>query len=82
MPTTREDISGWLKRAQDKGATHMIVATDTFDYGDYPVFVMPGEDAATKMKELRDAPMSRVMECYSMALPLDDQLSERRAFHL
>lgn len=45
MGTTREDITGWLHRGQEKGATHMIVVCDTFDWSDYPVFVMPGEAA-------------------------------------
>lgn len=81
MPTTREDIRGWLDRAERKGATHMIVATDTFDWSDYPVFVMPGEDPASEIEQLRNAPMSKVMECYRLASPWADQLAEQRAFH-
>lgn len=58
--TTREDIERWLNDAP-KGATHMIVVCDTFDYEDYPVYVMPGEDV--KEKEHRySINMQRVME--------------------
>jgi hypothetical protein len=81
MPTTRDEIRGWLDRAALKGATHMIVATDTFDWSDYPVFVLPGDDAAAEVERLHNAPMSKVMECYRLASPWDDQLAERRAFH-
>lgn len=59
----------------------MIVATDTYDWGDYPVFVMPGDDAAKEVERLSNAPMSKVMECYRLASAWDDQLAERRAFH-
>ena len=82
MATTRDSIRDWLNQAKDKGATHLIVATDTFDYGDYPVFVMPHQVVADELSRLRKQDMTRVMECYNLSLPWDEQLSERRAFHL
>lgn len=84
-------ISGWFDEGVVKGATHMIVVCDTFDWSDYPVYVMPGEDARTKSFQYgsddgsglpRDERnMQKVMEVYSLALPKDAQLLERRAFH-
>ena len=47
MATTKQVIRRWLKEAKAKGATHMIVVCDTFDHEDYPVFVMPGDNART-----------------------------------
>lgn len=44
MAATRNDIAGWLREARAQGATHMIVVCDTFDWDDFPVFVMPDED--------------------------------------
>lgn len=44
MPATRDDILRWLERAESEGATHMIVACDTYDHSDYPVSVSPDED--------------------------------------
>lgn len=76
MAATVQDIRGWLAMAQDKGATHMIVACDTYDWSDYPVFVMPGEDA----REISER-HEKVMECYAMHLSIEAQLGEHRAFH-
>ena len=79
MPTTKEDIRRMLQRGTLKGATHVIIVCDTFDHGDFPVLVMPGEDAR-KIADERDAqPMERVMEVYNMSLDLEEQINERRA---
>jgi hypothetical protein len=60
----------------------MIVACDTFDYEDFPVNVMPGEDPKKKAAEY-DNPnkMLRLMEVYSLSRDIEEQLRERRAFH-
>ncbi|MBI1957129.1 MAG: hypothetical protein HYS44_01585 [Candidatus Niyogibacteria bacterium] len=76
MATTKEDIAGWFREGQQQGATHMIVACDTFDWEDYPVFVMPGEDVREKAAE-----HEKVMEVYSLSQDMDAQLNEYRAFH-
>jgi hypothetical protein len=77
MAATLQDIKRWLEQAKEKGATHMIVLCDTFDHGDYPHFVMPGEDP----KEYEVGRMQRLIECYAMHLDIDAQLKERRANH-
>lgn len=79
--TTYLDIRGWLERAP-AGTTHMVVATDTFDYSDYPVYVAPSDDAAKVVERLQKQAMTKVMEVYSFRLPLEPQLEERRAFHV
>jgi len=76
MATTREDIALWFKEGQQQGATHMIVACDTFDWEDYPVYVSPQEDVRKKVAE-----QEKVMEVYSLSKSLDMQLNEYRAFH-
>lgn len=81
MATTPAVIRGWLSEAKERGATHIIVATDTFDYEDYPVYVMPGDDVREVAKKYQDMEMSKVMEVYSMNLDLESQLQETRAFH-
>lgn len=70
-------ISDWFDRGVAKGATHMVVVCDTFDWEDYPHYVMPGEDP----KEYKPGEMQKVMEVYALHLPKLDQLGERRAFH-
>jgi len=79
--TTKERIRKWLERGIAEGATHVIVATDTFDYGDYPVNVMPGDDPRERAEELRNEKMTKVMEVYSLRMDIEDQLNEPRAFH-
>lgn len=79
--TTQNDIRGWLARAAEKGATHMIVACDTFDWEDYPVFVLPGEDARTVAKQHDGPNMSKLMEVYHMGMDLEAQVSAGRSFN-
>lgn len=78
MATTRDDIRGWLKRA-GKGDTHMIVATDTFDYEDYPVFVKKTENVLAKIRKYNGPNMQTVMEVYDLSRDLEEQVEERRS---
>lgn len=80
MATTKNDIRGWLNEGKRKNATHVIVMCDTFDYGDYPVYIMPGTSAREEGTK-RTGNMQRVMECYSLALDFESQLNEVRSFH-
>lgn len=81
MGTTKEDIRDWLDNAKEEGATHMIVVCDTFDHEDFPVNVMPGEDAREKSAKHSGKDMQRVMEVYALHLDWDKQLAEYRSFH-
>lgn len=77
--TTREEIRAWLRQAEEQGATHLIVACDTFDWSDYPVFVKPGEDVRA-VAAAHDGPnMTRLMEVYNMAGDIEGQLGEARS---
>ena len=80
--TTKEDIRQWLKMAKDKKATHMLVVCDTFEYEDYPVFVMEGEDVHEVIKEkCRNDNMQTLMEVYNLSKDLEKQLNEQRSFN-
>lgn len=78
MGTTREEIREWLERGKAEGATHMIVVCDTFDHEDYPVFVKKGEDVRKVHAEYNGQNMQRVMEVYSYAKDLEEQLAAPR----
>jgi len=83
MGTTRQEISEWLKHGKAQGATPMTVVCDTFNHEDYPVYVMPGEDAQARRDMCNDSEkMSRVMEVYSYARDLDEQLAAPRAHNI
>jgi hypothetical protein len=76
MRTTVTTIREWLKEAQKQGATHMIVACDTFNYEDYPVFVMLGENARTIAAQHNNpGEMTRLMEVYNLSMDIEAQLA-------
>jgi hypothetical protein len=72
---------GAIKSAYDAGekmgATHMIVAWDSFDDSNYPIYVMPGENPRNKTPKNGDS----VDECYRYSLGWEYQAEERRARH-
>ena len=81
MAATRTDIKHWFGQGVKQKATHMVVVCDTFDFEDYPIFVMPGEDVH-EIAEKHDGPnMTKLMEVYSFSLDMETQLREERAFH-
>lgn len=81
MATTKEDITEWLHRGQEKKATHMLVVCDTFSWEDYPIFVMPGQDAR-KIAEANNGPnMTKLMEVYKLSDDWQKQLNQRRCFN-
>jgi len=54
MAASSEDIERWIKEARRMGATHIISVCDTFDYDDYPVFVMPSDNLEEKMQHYQN----------------------------
>src|SRR5512135_1074915 len=66
---TKEDIRGWLKCGKHKGATHVIIVCDTFDWTDYPVYVLPGVSVAEEIEKYGSNNLQKVMEVYNLALP-------------
>lgn len=78
MPTTRADIERWLDEGKSRGASHVVVMCDTFDWSDYPVYVMPGQNPRDFGKTEN---MQKPMECYDLGLDIVDQLNEPRAHH-
>jgi len=50
MTATQQDVDRWVEEAKENGAQYIISVCDTFDWDDYPVYVMPGEDLE-KIKE-------------------------------
>lgn len=81
MAATRDDISRWFDDGVAEGATHMIIVTDTFDWEDFPVYVLPGQSARVQADDHRSRSMQKVMEVYSLKMDKGAQLAEFRAFH-
>ena len=81
MPTSRDDIKGWLECGKKEGATHMCVVCDTFDWSDYPVFVRPDQDAREVAKQNNGPNMTKLMEVYRLDMDWDQQLNQQRSFN-
>lgn len=80
--TTRTLLSEWFDAGVAEKARYMVIATDTFNWEDYPVFVR--EDGKKTVHEvaheLEHAPMSRVMEVYDLEGDKVAQLPAGRAW--
>lgn len=61
--------------------SHMIVAVDTFDWEDFPVFVERGEDPQKEIDRLRKG-LNNVMEVYNFNMPIAPQLAAHRAWNI
>lgn len=60
----------------------MAVVCDTFDWDDYPVYVMEGEDPHAKLLTYEKGEnMASLMEVYNLSMDIEKQMNEHRAFH-
>lgn len=79
MSTTRATIRSWAEEGVNRGASHMIVMTDTYDWEDYPVFV---SDPVHAWSEINDpGNMQKVQEVYDLNDNLDGQIRRGRAYN-
>lgn len=81
MAATQKDLIQWFDEGVELGATHMVVICDTFDYDDFPVYVMPGQDARRVAEEKSSEPLARLMEVFNLSMSKNDQMSSGRAFN-
>lgn len=81
MTATKSDIIEWLEEAKARNATHLIIACDTFDWENYPVYVTADQDVNKEYKRIITSSMQRVDEVYNMSMDIESQLNERRAKH-
>lgn len=82
MSTSREELAAWFDEGIRQGATHMVVKCDTFDYEDYPVYVMPGQDPRVEADSSKQPGMTRVMEVYKLDPAMrEEQLRSWRVFN-
>lgn len=80
MAASRREIEEWFDAGVALGATHMIVACDTFDWSDYPVFVFPDQDVR-EIEPRYKTNMQKVMEVYNLSMDKAAQMAEHRAFN-
>lgn len=77
----RNEIEVWFETGVAKGATHLIVVCDTFDYDGYPVYFSPTEDVREVFEHYNGKNMQKVVEVYKLSMDRATQLAEHRAFN-
>ncbi len=75
MAVSRQELMAWFREGVEQKATHMIVVCDTFDWEDYPAYVMEGEDVREREKKFQvQGNMQRVMEVYDLRKDMESQM--------
>jgi hypothetical protein len=69
--TTITEFERWKAKGIKMKATHMIVVCDTFDYTDYPVYVMPGQDLEEVQNTYNKKQMQRIRETVDLRFVVD-----------
>lgn len=62
MAATRKDVDRWIKTAKKNRSKYIISVCDTFDYEDYPIYVLSNENLEEKKKQYNDVNMQRINE--------------------
>ena len=62
MAATRSDVDRWINHAKEIGAKYIISVCDTFDYDDYPVYVMLKENLEKEKTRIYNSSMQKINE--------------------
>ena len=76
------DISRWFDMGVKKGAKFLIVACDTFDHEDYPIYCSDDKECLKEYDSHNNVNMQRVVEVYDLTLDKHAQMSKSRVFNL
>src|SRR5690606_6846145 len=68
MSTSADELRAWFERGELTGKRYMVVATDTFDYEDYPIYT---DAPVAEVERLRAQPMTKMMEVYDLRKRFD-----------
>ena len=82
MAATKADLRAWFQHGlrMEPKPTRMVIVCDTFDWEDYPVYVVNHELVRLTLSEPGD--MKKVMEVYDLTMDMESQMAEHRAWHL
>ena len=64
MTANFQDIKRWVDEGRAAGATHLIVAHDTYDHENYPVYVQKGQDPHAKADDILKSSTQVIDEVY------------------
>ncbi len=66
MSALRNDISNWFNKGKKEGYAYLIIALDTYDYNNYPVFCKDKEEALKWKSEVAGKNMVSYDEIYNL----------------
>jgi len=66
MVASSNDIDNWVERGKEMKAKYIISVCDTYDWDDYPVFVLEGEDLEKRKEEFDGRNMQKINEVITL----------------
>ena len=78
---TKQQIKEWVEKGKENDCTHVIIAVDTWNHEDYPVYVNADMDIHNKIKYYEKS-NDRIMEVYNMHMDLEEQLNQHRCYNI
>lgn len=82
--TSKDEIRSWLSSPEYRTGlntpTHMLVITDSYDWSDYPVYVLEGENVHEVVAYYNRKEMQNVTEVYWLGGDIEAQLDLTRSF--
>ncbi len=66
MTATMWDLKQWVLKPRDPSARWVIIACDTYDHDNYPIYVGPDENIQEKAAEVRAQNMTKIDEIYDL----------------
>jgi hypothetical protein len=80
VPTMRE-LGAWFDKGKKQESDYMIIATDQYEWADYPIYVSE-EEFNKQFQLLRQSPMQTIMEIYNLNMDRNSQLREQRTWNI
>ena len=80
--TTRDELRLWFDEGVAQGASHLVIATDTWDWEDFPIYVRADQDVSAIVQKHQADEATRVMEVYDLGADRAEQLEARRTWAL
>lgn len=76
----KEEIKAWIKSGKESGYHYLIVACDTFDYEDYPIFIKDKVEVDRRIGELDQRSMQDYHHVFDLSI--EDYEESRKKFWL
>jgi len=81
MAASKQLIQKWLLQGLEINATHVIIALDTWDYENYPIFVLEGDSVDDKISYYNKSE-DRIEEVYDLSMDIQYQLNQPHVWNV